>query len=310
LPYPFKLVIIHEIGGVLMSPILCACRFNGVYTIIKENELKFKLIFIISSIALLLFLVSLIFVPYYILGSSLSASFWKMNLPLLLVWLFLFLALNIFYFTNKKLFLLLEKEDWPALIGYLEEQIISKGRYNSRQVRLLVNSYLVLSDTAAVMSLENKVAINKPALVDANVLVFGTARILGNDYVGAVRFFKTRKETAKAPFRNWVAWYYGFSLLLNRQIEAANKEFAVLASSSMDGVITALSSYFLQQNIYAMLPQFRQEFREISEAGRKRALTAIPKKKAWKREIDGLSADIHVAAISKYLNDTGIWLYS
>ena len=272
--------------------------------------MKFKLIFTISSIALLLFLVSLIFVPYYILGTSLSASFWRMNLPLILVWLFLFISLNIFYFTNKKLFLLLEKEDWPALICYLEERIISKGRYNSRLVRLLVNSYLVLSDSAAVMSLENKVAINKPALIDANVLVFGTARILGNDIAGAVRFFKTRKETAKAAFKDWVAWYYGFSLLLNRQIEAANKEFAVLASSSMDGVIIALSSYFLQQNINAMPPQFRQEFREISEAGKKKALIAIPKMKAWKREIDELSTEIHAAAISKYLTDTGIWLYS
>jgi len=233
-----------------------------------------------------------------------------MNLPLILVWLFLFLALNIFYFTNKKLFLLLEKEDWPALICYLEERIISKGRYNSRLVRLLVNSYLVLSDSAAVMSLENKVAINKPALIDANVLVFGTARILGNDIAGAVRFFKIRKETAKPAFKDWVSWYYGFSLLLNRQIEPAVKEFAVLASSSMDGVIIALSSYFLQQNVYAMPPQLRQGLREISEEGKKKALTAIPKMKAWKREIDGLYTEIHVAAISKYLADTAIWLFS
>jgi len=233
-----------------------------------------------------------------------------MNLPLLLAWLFLFFTLNIFYFTNKKLFLLLEKEDWPALICYLEEQIISKGKYKSRLVRLLANSYLVLSDSAAVMSLENKVAINKPALVDVNVLVFGTARILGNDIAGAVHFYKTRKETAKAALKDWVAWYYGFSLLLNRQVEEAMKEFSVLASSSMDGVITALSSYFIQQNIYAMPVQFRQDFRDISEAGKKRALDAMPKMKAWNREIDRLSTEIHAAAISKYLKDTCIWLYN
>jgi len=196
------------------------------------------------------------------------------------------------------------------LICYLEEQVISKGRYNSRLVRLLANSYLVLSDSASVTSLENKTAINKPALVDANVLVFGTARILGGDIAGAVHFFKTRKETAKAVFKDWVSWYYGFSLLLNRQIEEAIKEFSVLASSSMDGVVTALSSYFLQQNINAMLPQFRQGFREISDLGKQRALVAIPKMKAWKDEITRLSTEIHAAAISKYLENTGIWLFS
>jgi len=272
--------------------------------------LKFKLIFTISNIALLLFLASLVIVPYYILGSSFSASFWRMNLPLILVWVSLFLVLNIYYFTNKKLFLLLEKEDWPALICYLEEQVISKGRYNSRLVRLLANSYLVLSDSASVMSLENKTAINKPALVDANALVFGTARILGGDIAGAVNFFKIRKGMAKPALKDWVSWYYGFSLLLNRKVEEAVKEFSVLASSSTDGVVTALSSYFLQQNVNAMLPQFRQEFRDISDFGKQRALTAIPKMKAWKGEIARLSTEIHAAAISKYLENTGIWLFS
>jgi hypothetical protein len=233
-----------------------------------------------------------------------------MNWPLILIWAVLFFALNTFYFANKKLFLLLEKEDWPALICYLEEKIIQKGAYNSRLVRLLANSYLVLSDSASVINLENRTAINKPALVDANVLVFGTARILGNDITGAVRFFKTRKETAKAALKDWVAWYYGFSLMLNQQIGEAIREFSLLASSSRNGVVTALSSYFLQQNMYFTLPQFRREFGEILEKGRKRALKAIPKTEAWKRRIAGLSTEIHAAAISRYLEDTGIWLYN
>jgi hypothetical protein len=232
-----------------------------------------------------------------------------MNWPLILVWVFLYFALNFFYFTNKKLFLLLEKEDWPALACYLEERVIQKGRYNSRFVRLLATSYLVLSDSAAVMSLENKVAVNKPALIEANALVFGTARILGNDIAGALNFFKARKDTAKAGQKDWVAWYYGFSLLLNRQTEDAVMEFSLLASSSKNGVVTALSSYFLQRNIYIIMPQLRQKFREISELGKERALKAMPRMEYWKREIERLATEIHAAAISKILEDTGIWLF-
>jgi hypothetical protein len=233
-----------------------------------------------------------------------------MNWPVFLVWVFLFLGLNVFYLANKKLFSLLEKEDWPALICYLEEQVIQKGRYSSRLVRLLANSYLVLSDSDSVISLENKTAINKPALVDDNVLVFFLFRVLGNDIEGALRFFKTRKEAAKPALKDWVAWYYGFTLLLNRQIEDAVKEFSLLASMSKDGVVTALSAYFLQQNLYIVLPQFRQEFRDILSAGRKRALDAMPKIEAWKREVNRLSNEIHAAAIAKYLEDTGIWLFT
>ena len=87
-------------------------------------------------------------------------------------------------------------------------------------------------------------------------------------------------------------------------------EFSRLASSSRNGVVTALSSYFLQQNIYTILPQLRHEFREISELGKKRALKAMPKIEAWKREIDRLSTGVHAAAIARFLEDTGIWLYS
>ena len=272
--------------------------------------MKFKLIFTISNIALFIFLVVMCFIPYFIMGSSFSVSFWKMNWPLILVWVLLIIVLNIYFFSNKKLFSLLEKEDWPALIGYLEEKVIQKGNYSSRLVRLLANCYLVLSDSASVISLENKVAINKPSLLDANALVFGTARILGNDNAGALHFFKNRKESAKAEYKDWVAWYYGFSLLLSRQIEDAVREFSLLAASSRDSVVTALSSYFLEKNIHIIMPQLRHEFREISGLGKKRALEAMPKIEAWKREINRLSTEVFAAAIAGFLDDTRIWLYS
>jgi hypothetical protein len=244
------------------------------------------------------------------MGPSFSITFWKMNWPLILVWVLLIAALNVYYFANKKLFLLLEKEDWPALVCYLEERVIQKGHYSSRLVRLLATSYLVLSDSASVMSLENKTAVRKPALVDAHSLVFGAARILGNDAAGALRFFKTRKDSAKAHSKDWLAWYYGFSLLLNRQVEDALREFSLLASSSRDGVVTALSSYFLAKNLQIIMPQLRHEFREISELGKKRALEAMPKMEAYKREVSRLSTEIHAAAVAKFLEDAGLWLYA
>jgi hypothetical protein len=160
------------------------------------------------------------------------------------------------------------------------------------------------------MSLENKVAINKPAILDSNALVFGTARVLGNDIAGALHFFKMRKDRVKAEHKDWAAWYYGFSLLLNRQTEEAAREFSLLASSSRHGVVTALSSYVIEKNIQKISPQLRHEFREISELGKKRALEALPKIEAWKREISRLSTEIYAAAIAKILEDTGIWLYS
>jgi len=204
----------------------------------------------------------------------------------------------------------LEKEDWPALVRYLEDKVIQKGRYSSRLVRLLANCYLVLSDSAAVMSLENKVAIAKPALVNANVLVFGTARILGKDISGAVRFFEARRDTVKAELKEWVRWYHGFALLLDRQFEGAVDEFTLLIRMSKDGVITGISSYFLANVIIRALPDREQELQKISSEGKERVLCSLPLFKNWNKEISRLSTEIHAAALAKYMEETGRWLYA
>ena len=251
----------------------------------------------------------LIFMPFLMLGPSLSESFWRINWPLIVVLIILFTAFSVFYFTNQRLFLLLEKEDWPALVRYLEDRVIQKGKYSTRLVRLLANSYLVLSDSAAVMSLENKTAIAKPALIDTNALVFGTARILGKDISGAVRFFKARKDTVKPSLKDWVNWYYGFALLLDHQYEDSGVEFSVLARMSGDGIVSALSSYFLCETLSRVLPEKEEEFRNLASGGRERVLKVLPELKNWNREVSKLSSEIHAAALTKYMEETGRWLY-
>ena len=271
--------------------------------------MKLKFIFILFSITLLLFMAILVIMPFFFLGPALSVSFWRINWPFIAVLALIFIAFNLFYFINRRLFMLLENEDWPALARFLEEKVIQKGRYSPRLVRLLANSYLVLSDSAAVMSLENKVAISKPALIDANVLVFGTARILGKDIPGALRFFGARKDTVKSGLKEWVCWYHGFALLLNFQFEEAADEFSALARLSKDAVLSALSAYFLAETLSSFLPAKKHELGEVSGLGRDRVLKSLPRFKDWSREISRLSTEIHVAALSKYIEETGRWLY-
>ena len=272
--------------------------------------MKFKSIFILLNITLFLFLVILVFLPLLVMDSFFINPFWQSNWPFVLLLVFLLCAFNTFYFTNRELFLLLEKEDWPALVRYLEDRVIQRGKYSPRLVRLLANSYLVLSDSAAVMSLENKTAVIKPALVDANVLVFGTARILGKDISGAVRFFELRKNKIRGEQQEWVRWYHGFALLLDRQFEKAAGEFSILARVSKDGIIAGLSSYFLNGTISRALPEKEPELRDVSSHGSERVLKALPQLKDWERESSRLATEIHAAVLTKYMKETGHWLYA
>jgi len=160
-----------------------------------------------------------------------------------------------------------------------------------------------------VMNLENKTAVAKPALIDANVLVFGTARILGKDISGAVRFFEIKKDKVKGELNEWVRWYYGFALLLDSRFEKAAVEFSLLAGLSKDGVIAGLSSYFLNGAITRALPEKAAELGNVSSQGRQRVLKALPQFKDWEKESSRLAMEVHTAVLSKYMKEAGQWLY-
>jgi hypothetical protein len=176
--------------------------------------LKFQSVFIAFNILLVIFLAVIILSPILFMrnlelqtisqNSDIIAFFLRSNWILMITLAMILAGFDVFYIINRKLYALLEKEDWPALVNYLEDRILRQGKYSSRLVRLLANTYLVLSDSPAVMSLENKAAMAKPSLVDDNVLIFGTARILGRDAAGAARFFEARLKSVKPPLCLWV----------------------------------------------------------------------------------------------------------
>jgi len=219
-------------------------------------------------------------------------------------------GMGLFLFFNYRLLSLLEREDWPALTCYLEQKIYVKGRFSKRNVRLLASSYLVMTDYLSVIKLESKTIQFRPSTVDDNILLFGAARVLSGSHSDAVAFFKTHLEKGKIKAKNeqWVRWYYGFSMLLAGSFNMAKPEFASLAVSSSDALITGLSAYFLDNSI-AKYCENPAESRSAAESGRTRVVNALKNLLNWKKETDNMSSDIHVAIIKKYINEAGEWLF-
>jgi hypothetical protein len=272
--------------------------------------MKFKAVFIFFNIIFILFLALICLMPGFVLGPELTAAFWRTNwFPVLILGIVL-AGFDGYFIVNRKLYTLLEKEDWPALVHYLEDRVVRRGKFSPRLVRLLANIYLVLSDSPSVMSLENKAAIAKPSLVEANVLVFGTARILGRDINGAAHFFGSRLDSAKPALKQWVRWYYGFSLLLGKQYQAAADEFSLLVKHSPDPLISGLASFFLINILSTALPDSAGELTGAANNGRDRVRKALRNRRGWSRETSALSTEIHAAALAKYLEEAGNWLYN
>jgi hypothetical protein len=239
------------------------------------------------------------------LGPAAAAAFWHG------AWFFgpfLLLFTGVvdgYFFVNRNMYRLLQKEDWPALIQELEARVIQKGAYSPHLVKLLAHTYLVLSDARAVTELEKKLAVNKPALIQKNALIFGAARILTKDFSGAARFFASRiEEGGRDP---WLTWYYGFALLLERKFTGAAREFSLLAEESPDGIITGLASYFLGDTLDKFLPE--KGLYRLAEAGRARVLKTFKRRSDWNREIKAIETEVFAAVLSSYINKAADFIY-
>jgi hypothetical protein len=272
--------------------------------------LKFKSIFILFNIVILIALLFVCAMPFLVLGADFALPFWRTNWPLALILVLILAGIDGFFIINQRLFTLLEREDWPALATYLENRIIQKKRYSPRLVRLLANTYLVLSDSAAVLALEKKVSQVKPPLLDKNALVFGLARVLSKDHGGAVSFFSDRLKNPKVESPEWVRWYYGFSLLLVRDFPGAANALVPLALTAQDPLVTVLAQDFLAQTVISAIPERSEEIEASVAQARTRILKTLPTKTAWNREIEKSRTEIHVVILSKSLEEAGQRLYS
>jgi len=272
--------------------------------------LKFKYLIIAFSILIVLFLLITILLPVFVPGTAYAANLRIVVSPLLFFISAILLCLGIFFLINYRLFLLLEREDWPALAYYLEQKIFVKNKYNSRYVKLLASSYMVISDYPSVVKLENKAFLVKRSVVEKNVLIFGAARVISGDYKGAEVFFKVHLEKSKLRKQDidWVHWFYGFSCLLNSDFDKAEREFTAMAVSSGDAIIAGVSAYFLANNLAGKSIN-KLDCLAAAETGRNRVVKALKKLKRWKKEVKKTETEIHIAIIRKYVNETGKWIF-
>jgi hypothetical protein len=242
--------------------------------------------------------------PFLIVKPDSAVGFLHISLPFFIL-IFVFLAcFSIFLFFNYRLFSLLEREDWPALAYYLEQEILAKGRYSSYKVRLLASSYLVISDFDSVIKLESKAHLAKPAVVRKNVMFFGTARVLSGKYSEAAAFFNTFLDQSE-----WIRWFYGFCNLLAGDYDKAQPEFIKLSQSSGDALITGLSAYFLFNNL-SKHSKNSDECKNAAENGRARLVSELKNIKGWNKEFEKIKTEIYIAIIRKYVDEAGKWIFN
>jgi hypothetical protein len=261
---------------------------------------------------MLLFLAAIYFMPMVILGRELSLHFWRSGWYLASIVFAVLAIIDIYFGVNYRVYTLLEKEDWPALIQELENKVLQKNNFSPRLVRLLINSYLVLSDVHSVTELGKRLAIAKKSLLDKNALSFCASRILCKDYEGAAAFLEPRCSGAyrhKGGDAEWQRWYFGFAQLLSRRFESAADAFLLLAEHGRESIPTGLSSYFLNENLASFLPQRSENLKQVAESAKERVKKRLRSRSDWDRDIKRMDTEVYLAVLQVYTDKAGNFLY-
>jgi hypothetical protein len=271
--------------------------------------MKFRTIFILFNVVILVSFLFVFFLPIFVLGASASVDFWKGNWYLALLFLLLIGGLNAFFLANRKTFSLVEREAWGELSAHLVGLMFPRSRFSSSRVRLLVNAYLLQSDIAGIERLEAELKAKKPALLRKNALLFGVTRLLRSRGDEAESFFVSYLEARDVDSRDWLRFDYGFSLVLQKK-GAAALPYLTEGASSRDPVLRLLAAYLLGSVGVAAAPDEagKAKARDLAQAARQ-ALRKRFTKDRWDREVERAKSEVHIVILTKLLDDAGRWLF-
>ncbi len=266
--------------------------------------MKFKAIFILFNGALILSFLLIFFMPLFLLGADFFSLFWTRNWIISVVFILTLSGINVYFGLNWGLFGLLEKEDWPGLVSYLENRILRRKMAFPMYVRMLLNAYLVTSNTEGILALEAFLKGHKPALVAKYGTQFGIPYLLMKDQSVSESFFSSLLARKRIADRDWIRWNRSFCLIQQGKTAEAKQELLELFDFARDPILRMLCLYLLD----VFSGQDTETDRKVAE-GRQNLVRGYPAAKMGQR-IEKAVENMEMVIISKIVSDAREWLYA
>jgi hypothetical protein len=264
--------------------------------------LKFKTLYILFNAVIVAAFLFIFLLPLALLGVDYFRLFAQKNWIAGLLFLLTLVIINGYFALNWKLFRLLEREDWPALIRHLEESINRRGRLSKSSCRLLLNAYLITGNTEPIAALEARVRRGRPGLLSALALPFGLPYLLRGDAQASAAYFGPLAARSGVADRGWIRWNYAFSLMQLKQQEKAGEELQALLAEKPAPELRLLALYMLAASPNPGL-------REQAERGR-RELAGRFSPEQWRRKLEGGGGNPQVTLLGPILREAREWLFS
>lgn len=264
--------------------------------------MKFKLIFILFNVIIVGSFLFIFLMPLGLLGADYAGTFLRQNWFLPLIFIGIMGLMDSYFIINFKLFGLLEKEDWKGCALYLEERVIGKKRVRTNYIRLLINAYLVTSNTDKIRELESFVRKEKPKLLSSFAMEFCIPYLLANDPPRLAAYLEEFKD-AKISQRGWILWSYAFSLLLMQRRQEAKEQLFLIAEGEKDPLIRVLGLYLLDP-----FTKDDEKAKVYVEEG-----IAVLRKKytpaSWNRVMNRYRENVLVVILARVVQEATAWLF-
>jgi hypothetical protein len=267
--------------------------------------MKFKTIYILFNVVILLSFGFIFVMPLVLLGSDYFALFISKNWIAGMLFLLTLIIINGYFIWNWKLFRLLENEDWRGLIHLLEHRVYQQGRHHKATIKMLINAYVVTSSVGEISALEAYLREKKPSLLGRFALQFGIPYLLKmrDEPKAAETYFGAAAERSDTPHRDWLRWSYASSLLLERQFDAAKVILLELLDSKLDPVLELLTVHGL-----SFFTGVDLELAQRVE-GQRRHLAQRFTSEQWDRRIESNSKHIQIVLFNGIIRDAKRWLF-
>ena len=265
--------------------------------------MKFKVIFILFNVVILVSFLVIYFMPLMMLGWDYTRVFWGKNWGLPVLFVAIIGLLNGYFIANWKLFQLLEREDWPELISHLEHKIYSRKFILPHHIRILVNAYLVRSDLDAIGKLEAFMKKEKEKLIPKFALAFGIPYLLRNNG-SEMKDYYSRFLEIKSRDRHWIRWNYAFSLILQGEKEKAQEALMRVVAQKTDPVLQLLTLYLLD----SLRPEDHAVRASVADGADTLKNRFGPS--SWAREVEKSKNNVQVVILSRLVEEATDWIFA
>ncbi len=266
--------------------------------------MKLKAIFLLFNGVLVISFLLIFLMPLFLLGADSFSLFWGGHWIIALVFLVTLAAVNGYFGFNWKLFINLEKEDWPALVVFLEDRILRRGLAWPTHVRMLLNAYLITSNTEGILALEAFLRRRSPRLISRFSIPFGIPYLLMKDPAVSEAFFASLLAAGAPANREWVRWNRSFSLIQMGRPQDARGELSALSGAARDPVVRLLSLYLLD-----VLGRGDPAVERSVVEGR-RGLRSAYSAQRLQQVIERSADNMEIVVLSKIVADARLWLYA